>query len=123
MKILIADDDELVVQLLKTTFAEQGHEVVHVADGVGVGTLAASERPDLIVLDIMMPGIDGIEALRRLRTDPVTSTVPVIMLTTRGYRNEVVGALTLGACDYLLKPFTTEVLLERVRRALGAPAT
>ena len=97
----------------------RGTRSAHAADGEAALRLAAAERPAIILLDVMMPGIDGIEVLRRLREDETTRAVPVIMLTARQYQDDVVTALTLGAGDYVVKPFTPEMLLARVERILG----
>lgn len=117
-KVLIADDDDLVAELAQTLLAAQGYEVIRAAEGEAALTMAATERPALIVLDVMMPGTDGMEVLRRLSEDESTRGIPVIMLTARRFQDDVIAAMKLGARDYLAKPFTPEQLLARVERIL-----
>lgn len=118
-KVLIADDDELVVELARTHLSAKGYEVLHATDGEATLRLAAGERPGVIVLDVMMPGLDGMEVLRRLGSDENTRQIPVLMLTSRRSHDDVVAAVKLGARDYLGKPFTPEQLLARVERLFG----
>lgn len=118
-KVLIAEDDALIAELVQTHLAEKGYEVLHASEGEAALRLATSERPAIIVLDVMMPGLDGMEVLRRLHADEATKAIPVIMLTARRYQDDVMAALKLGARDYLAKPFTPETLLARVERVLG----
>jgi two-component system response regulator MprA len=121
-RILIVDDDPPVLRMLVRTLAAEGYETVAAPDG---GTaLAAAERsvPDLVVLDVAMPGLDGLQVCRRLRAKGVG--VPVLLLTARDTVEDRVAGLDAGADDYLVKPFATAELLARVR-ALGrrGPAT
>jgi two-component system, OmpR family, response regulator MprA len=121
-RILIVDDDPPVLRMLVRTLAAEGYETVAAPDG-GAG-LAAAERsvPDLVVLDVAMPGLDGLQVCRRLRDKGVG--VPVLLLTARDTVEDRVAGLDAGADDYLVKPFATPELLARVR-ALGrrGPAT
>ena len=119
IKVLIADDDALVAELVQTHLGGKGYEVLHAADGEAALRIAAADRPSLIVLDVVMPGLDGMEVLRRLNADESTREIPVIMLTARRFQEDVVAAAKLGARDYLAKPFTPEALLSRVERILG----
>ena len=118
-KVLIADDDELVVELARAHLAPKGYEVVHAADGESTLRLAQSAQPALILLDVMMPGVDGMEVLRRLSMDDRSRQIPVIMLTSKRSQDDVMAALKLGARDYLGKPFTPETLIAKVERLLG----
>ena len=118
-KVLIADDDEMVAELARMHLEAKGYEVLHAADGEATLRMAAAERPALILLDVTMPGLDGMEVLRRLSTDESLRGIPVIMLTARRYQEDVVAAVRLGARDYLAKPFTPEELLARLARVLA----
>ncbi|MBD2383815.1 response regulator [Trichormus variabilis FACHB-319] len=115
-RVLIADDDPLLRGLLQHKLAGDGHLVIVAEDGGEVLGLIREHHPDLVVLDAMMPVMDGFEVLRRLKVDPQASSIPVIMLTALRREADVVGALQLGAADYLVKPFIPDELLERVRR-------
>lgn len=119
-KILIADDDPLLVRLVAYKLEAQGHRVLQAADGEAALAMAGEHAPDLIVLDGMMPSIDGFEVLRRLKESAVTRDIPVIMLTARRLEKDVVAGLTLGARDYLVKPFIPEELIARLNGILGA---
>lgn len=115
-KILVCDDDEMLVDLLEFRLGARGYDVVVARDGGEAIALAQVERPDAIVLDAMMPVMDGHDVLRRLRSGDGTSRVPVIMLTARRQERDIVGALELGADDYLVKPFIPEELITRLKR-------
>jgi DNA-binding response OmpR family regulator len=116
--VVIADDDELLQQLVSHKLRQRGCDTRTVDNGEALLAAVAAERPDLIVLDAMMPSMDGFEALRRLRADPATADIPVIMLTARRGEQDVVTALNLGASDFLVKPFLPEELALRVRSQL-----
>ncbi len=117
-RILIADDDPLLRVLLQHRLTADGHDVFAVEHGGQVMPALADYRPDLIVLDAMMPVMDGFEILRRLKTGPDQDATPVIMLTALKRESDIVGALQLGAADYLVKPFIPEELSQRIRRIL-----
>jgi len=119
--ILVCDDDALLVDLLDYRLTGRGFEVLIARDGAEALTIAAARTPDAIVLDTMMPVVDGHQVLRRLRADPATSAIPVIMLTARKLERDIVGALELGADDYLVKPFIPEELMSRLTRLMAAP--
>jgi DNA-binding response OmpR family regulator len=122
-RILVVDDDETVAEVVSRYLERDGFEVQSVSDGPAALDSAAHWRPDLIVLDLMLPGIDGLEVCRRLRE---TGTVPVIMLTARGQESDRVVGFEVGADDYVAKPFSPRELTLRVRsvlrRARAAPA-
>lgn len=119
MKILIADDSTTVRRLVSARLAADGHEVIEAEDGEQAVSLAADQRPDLVVLDKMMPKLDGFEVLRRLRENPQTGEIPVIMLTDRAGEDDVLEGLGLGVEDYMPKPFSPLELSARVKRALA----
>ena len=117
-RILIADDDPLILDLVKHKLVSDGHEVLTAEDGEAALATAMSEVPDLVILDGMMPGLDGLEVLRRLKGDPRTAEIKVILLTARSREADIVEALSQGADDYLVKPFMPEELLARAKRVL-----
>ena len=115
MKILIADDDHDLLELIAFTFTQSGFAVVKAHDGNAALQLFNNESPDLVVLDINMPGANGFEVCARIREH---SRVPVMMLTVRGEEEDLVKALELGADDYLNKPFSPRTLIARVKALL-----
>jgi two-component system phosphate regulon response regulator PhoB len=116
--ILIVEDEEPIQILLSYNFEAEGYRVRATAQGEEVARLVSEERPDLIVLDWMLPGISGIEVCRLLRTRPETRDIPIIMLTARGEEGERVRGLATGADDYVVKPFSVPELVARVRSLL-----
>lgn len=117
-RVLVCDDDELLLELLQFRLSAKGFEVLTASDGQAAMELAGREQVDAVVLDAMMPRLDGYEVLRRLRETPATRDVPVIMLTARKGERDIVAALRLGASDYLAKPFIPEELTARLMRLL-----
>lgn len=120
-KILVVDDEPAIAELVRTALSYEGFEVRQA--GAAMEALSAAEafRPDLIVLDVMLPDIDGFEVVRRLRT--MARPIPVIFLTAKDATEDKVRGLTLGADDYLTKPFSLEELLARVRAVLRRSGT
>lgn len=116
-RILVADDDPLLRALLVHRLSADGHEVFTAANGDEAISVIRDQAPDLIVLDALMPVMDGFEALRRIKTGGL-SEAPVVMLTALKREQDIVGALQLGAADYLVKPFIPDELSQRVRRLL-----
>jgi DNA-binding response OmpR family regulator len=123
-KILVVDDEPTLVATLRYNLEREGYQVLEAADGEAALSAARSGRPDLIVLDLMLPGLDGREVCRILRRD---MTVPILMLTARADELDKVVGLELGADDYVTKPFSMRELLARVRallrRAVTSPAS
>jgi len=115
MRILVVDDDARLAASLQRALAYEGHTVEVVADGPGALVAARDRPPDLVVLDVMLPGLDGVEVCRRLRQG---SDVPILMLTARDAISDRVSGLDAGADDYLVKPFAYDELLARVRALL-----
>ncbi len=115
-RILVVDDDPAVTSLLKRGLAYEGFAVDTAASGSDGLSLAREHPPDLVILDVMMPGLDGWEVLRRLRA--ADRELPILMLTARDAPSDQVQGLDLGADDYVVKPFTFDVLAARVRAAL-----
>ncbi len=114
-KILVIEDEEGIVHLLKLYLRDAGYDVTAAYDGADGLALHAREHPDLVILDIMLPAIDGFEVCRRIRS---WSKTPILMLTARGDLEDRVSGLDLGADDYLVKPFSPRELLSRVRAIL-----
>jgi len=115
MRILVVDDDPEIVSFVKRGLAYEGYKVDTAADGAEALTKARESEPDLVVLDVMMPEIDGIEVSKRLREG---SDVPILMLTAKGTVSDKVAGFASGADDYLVKPFAFDELLARVRALL-----
>jgi diguanylate cyclase (GGDEF)-like protein len=122
-RVLIADDDEDIRAFLEVTLNLEGFEVSAARDGVETLELATSQSPDVVVLDVMMPRLDGLEVLRQLRSDTRTSHLPVLLLTARAQRTDAISGLDAGADDYVTKPFDAEELLARLRSALRRAET
>ncbi|MEW6524231.1 MAG: response regulator transcription factor [Bacillota bacterium] len=114
--ILVVDDQESIVRLVTYGLEQAGYRTVRAYDGVTALSIAEQERPDLIVLDLMLPGLDGLEVCRRLRLQGIAT--PIIMLTARGEEIDRVLGLELGADDYMAKPFSPRELVARVRSVL-----
>ena len=115
-RILVVDDDPSVLSVLKRGLAYEGFAVDTASDGVEGLRVAGERSPDLVILDIMMPGLDGLEVLRRLRA--ADAQLPIIMLTAKDAPTDQVAGLERGADDYVVKPFTFEILVARVRALL-----
>ncbi len=116
--VLVVDDDADIARFIEMNLVFEGFEVAVAHDGQDALAVIERRRPDLVLLDIMMPRIDGVELCRTLRADPMTSALPVIMLTAKGLSADKVLGLTAGADDYIIKPFDTLELIARVRSTL-----
>lgn len=121
-RILVVDDDEDIVRFVELNLELEGFAVTVAHDGVQALQLATDDPPDLILLDVMMPGLDGVEVVRRLRSRSGTAGVPVVMLTAKSLSADKVVGLTAGADDYIVKPFDTLELVARVRTTLRRTA-
>ena len=119
IKILICDDDPDLRALVEYRFASAGYEVLSAGDGRTALELALEHRPAVAILDVMMPGFNGIEVTRQLRADSRTERMPVILLTSRTLEADVSSGFAAGADDYVTKPFSPQELLHRVRALLG----
>jgi len=120
-RILIGDDEPFLRDMVAFKLRNQGHDVTVAVDGGQALELAQTGRPDLILLDVMMPGLDGFEVLRRLKADAALRAIPVIMLTAKGQERDVISGLSGGATDYVVKPFSLKELSMRIDKALGGP--
>ena len=122
MKILVADDSSTVRRLVSARLAADGYEVIEAEDGEQALAAALAERPALIVLDKVMPKLDGFEIVRALREREETRTLPIVMLTEKAGEEDVLGGLGLGVDEYMPKPFSPRELSLRVSRALARAA-
>jgi DNA-binding response OmpR family regulator len=117
-RILVVDDERDIVDLVRYNLNKNGYEALVATDGQQALQLAAREMPDLIILDLMLPGLHGTEVARRLKADARTAQIPIVMLTAKGEETDVVVGLTLGADDYVTKPFSIKILLARLATVL-----
>jgi len=118
-RILIADDEPHIRKLVSFTLGNRGYEVVEAADGGEAYERAKAEAPDIILLDVMMPVMTGYDVLEKLKADPVTRDIPVVMLSAKSQQTEVQAGLSKGAQEYICKPFTPKDLVQRVTELIG----
>lgn len=116
--ILVVDDEEDIRELVELNLRREGYGVVMCETGEQALDQVSAKAPDAIILDLMLPGIDGLEVCKRLKGDPKTRKIAVVMLTAKGEEADIVTGLELGADDYVTKPFSGKVLVARVRRLL-----
>jgi two-component system phosphate regulon response regulator PhoB len=116
--LLVVEDEESILELLDYNLSKEGYDVTEVRTGEEALETARSDPPDLIVLDLMLPGLDGFDVCRILKSDPETRHVPIVMLTAKGEEADIVTGLELGADDYVTKPFSPKVLVARIRAVL-----
>lgn len=119
-KILVVDDETYIVELVKFNLEKEGYKVVVAYDGVSALQSVKSELPDLIILDIMLPKMDGLEVCRTLKQNPEFNSIPIIMLTAKGEEFDTVLGLEMGADDYIKKPFSPREMVARVKARLRA---
>jgi two-component system, OmpR family, alkaline phosphatase synthesis response regulator PhoP len=117
-RILAVEDDEDIRELIRFNLEKEGFSVTAASSGEDALRSAAAEPPDLVLLDLMLPGIGGFDVCRGLKRDPRTAAVPVVMLTAKGEEADIVAGLELGAEDYITKPFSPKVLAARIRNVL-----
>ena len=120
-KILIIDDDVDTLRLVGLMLQRQGYQIVAASNGSQGLAKAFDERPDLILLDVMMPDMDGYEVTRRLRKNPTTATVPILMFTAKTQLDDKVTGFEVGADDYLTKPVNRQELLSALKRWIARP--
>ncbi len=118
-KILIVDDEVYILHILDFSLGAEGYEVITAADGEEALEKARTEKPDLVVLDVMMPKVDGFEACRRLKNDPETREMPVILLTAKGREVDRKMGIEVGADDYMVKPFSPSKLIQKIESFLS----
>ena len=117
-RVLVVDDDPVILKLLEVNFTMEGFDVVSAIDGVDGLERARIERPDVVVTDIMMPKMNGIELLEAMRADPDIADIPVILLSAKAMTDDVRAGLDAGADDYITKPFEPLELVDRVNKLL-----
>lgn len=117
-KILVVDDEEDILELLRYNLVREGYDVISAVSGETGREIAKLEQPDLMLLDLMLPGINGLEVTKVLKNDPSTQHIPIIMLTAKGEDADIVTGLELGADDYITKPFSPRILLARIRAVI-----
>ena len=117
-KILIVDDEIDILELVEFNLLKQGFRTLTAQDGEQALRLARQEKPDAVILDLMLPGINGLDVCRILKSDAATKDVPIIMLTARGEEEDIVKGLEMGADDYVTKPFSPKVLIARLKSVL-----
>ena len=118
-KVLVIDDDPVIVELLRVNFEIEGFDVISAGDGRSGLERVVAEQPDVVLSDIMMPRLDGLQLLAQLKNDPRTRDVPVILLSAKAQNAEVEQGLDLGADDYVTKPFDPLELIDRVNAVLA----
>jgi len=116
--VLVVEDEEDIRELVSYNLLKEGYQVAGVASGEDALTAVESKTPDLILLDIMLPGLNGLKVCRKLKEDPKFQSIPIIMLTAKGEEPDIVAGLNMGADDYVTKPFSPKVLLARVQAVL-----
>ena len=122
-KILVVDDEEDIIELVRFNLSKDGYRIDSSLTGEDALKKVRSDSFDLIILDLMLPGIDGLEVTRKLRDNPKTRSVPIVMLTAKGEEPDIVTGLELGADDYITKPFSPRILIARVRAVLRRKTT
>ena len=118
-KILVVDDEINITQILEFSIGAEGYEVISAQNGEEAIDKARREQPDLIILDIMMPIIDGYEACRILKANPLTKNIPVVLLTAKGRDIDKRLGYEVGATDYIIKPFSPNKLIDRIHELLS----
>ena len=118
-RILVADDDVDIRELVEFKLSTMGHDVVAVGDGAAAIDACMEQKPDLAVLDMMMPGVSGLDAIRAIRAEPGLADLPVILLTARAQETDVETGFDSGADDYITKPFSPRELASRVQALLS----
>lgn len=116
--ILIVDDEEDIIELIQYNLKNEGYSILTAEAGEEAIKIAKQARPDLIVLDLMLPGMDGLEVTRYLRSNDQTRDLPIVILTAKGEESDIITGLELGANDYISKPFSPKILTARIRAIL-----
>ncbi|MGA9108878.1 MAG: response regulator [Smithella sp.] len=117
-KILIVDDEQDIVELISYNLEKEGFSIIKAYDGVSVFNVITMKKPDLLILDLMLPGMNGLDICKKIRANPATADLPIIMLTAKGDELDKIIGLEIGADDYITKPFSVKELVARVRTIL-----
>jgi DNA-binding response OmpR family regulator len=118
-RILIVEDEANIIKLISIRLERLGHSISSADNGVAALEIARESIPDLILLDVMIPLLNGFQVLQQLKADPTTAPIPVLMLTARSHEHDIVAGLESGADDYIIKPFSFPELISRVSSALA----
>ena len=121
-QLLVVDDEEDILELLRFNLTSEGYQVTCAASGEAAMEIVVTEKPDLMVLDLMLPGIDGLEVTRIIKKDPATRNIPIVMLTAKTEESDVLTGLEMGADDYVTKPFSPRILAARIKAVLRRKA-
>ena len=117
-KVLVIEDESDILEVIQYNLEREGHKVIACRDGEEGLSRIRTENPDLVILDLMLPGIDGVEVCQRVKSDPVTNAIPIIMVTAKGEEADVVLGLGIGADDYIAKPFSPKERVARIQVVL-----
>ncbi len=117
-KILIVEDEKDLIELVRYNLEREGYKVFYAQSGEEALPIVEKESPDLIILDLMLPGIDGLETCRLIKQDPKTKNLPILILTAKSEEADIIVGLQLGADDYVTKPFSPKVLIARIKALL-----
>lgn len=118
-KIFYAEDSDSLIKLMTYKLQNEGYDITVFTNGEEVFERALKEKPDLVILDLMMPIKDGLTVLKEIKSNPETESIPVIMLTTNAEEENILKALEMGADEYITKPFSTAVLLAKIKKIIG----
>ena len=118
-RILIVEDEPNIIKLISIRLERLGHSINAADNGVAALEIVRASMPDLILLDVMIPVLNGFQVLQQLKADPTTASIPVLMLTARGHERDIVAGIEGGADDYIIKPFSFPELISRVSSALA----
>lgn len=121
-KVLVVDDEEDIIEVVAYNLEKEGYQVIRALSGEEAIEKVLSDKPDLVILDLMLPGIDGLDVCRELKQKPELSPIPIIMLSARGDEADIVSGLELGASDYITKPFSQRILNARIKSVLKRSA-
>ncbi len=122
-RILVVDDEPDILKLVNFALSTRGFEVLEATDGEAAVEMALAEQPDMVLLDVMMPLLNGYDACRRIKEDPATGHIPVLMLSAKSQATEQAAGLESGADGYIVKPFTPKELVSQVTGLLGGDAS
>lgn len=122
-RILVADDDPFIRRLVVFTLKKRGYEILEADNGVAALNLVRQEKPDLAVLDVLMPAMSGLEVTQQLAQDPATAHIPILILSASAQQSEIEAGLASGATEYIIKPFEPRALGERVAEILAKRGT
>ena len=118
-KIMVIDDEPYIARVIKFKLEQEGYTVFSANDGLTGLEKIRQEKPDLVLLDVMMPGLTGYEVCQKIKADPQLASIPVVILTAKGQERDREEGLSVGASDYITKPFSPNRLLELVRNMVG----